>query len=385
MAHGTNIYGERSMRNAAWRPGEKKYQHAYGKIFSQHVSLADKGCDFDFLEGTAPTPEREIHQVISTQMTRRNAKKDNRVGTTRWPGPVMLVCGLTLFGSGALAASSEDVVLPDANIHIVRSGVADEPKQDVVRSWITDAATAVRTYYGRFPVQRLRILVQPHEGRGAITGTTYAYHIATIRVGVGRDSSHADLTNDWIMTHEMVHLAMPRFPDRQSWLEEGLATYVEPIARAQAGLLSEEKVWGDMFDDMRKGLPLADDRGLDNTPTWGRTYWGGAMFYLLADVQIRERTANRLGLQDALRAIVAAGGSHLAAWDVDRTLAIGDRATGTTVLSDLYREMRDAPVSPNLEDLWRRLGVDRHEGRVVFDDSAALAEIRLAITRRPES
>lgn len=294
-----------------------------------------------------------------------------------------LLCGLAIVGPVALAASPDDVDLPDASIHIVRSGEEDAPAQDVVRKWITDAATAVRTYYGRFPVPRLRVFVQPLEGRGAITGTTYAYHIATIRVSVGRDSRDADLGGDWIMTHEMVHLAMPRFADRHAWLEEGLATYVEPIARAQAGLLSEEKVWGGMFDDMRKGLPLADDRGLDNTSTWGRTYWGGALYYLLADVQIRERTANRLGLQDALRAIVTAGGSHLAAWDVDRTLAIGDGATGTTVLTDLYRKMRDVPTAPDLADLWRRLGVAKHEGQVILDDAAALADIRRAITRRP--
>lgn len=296
-----------------------------------------------------------------------------------------LLCGLALIGHAALAAAPDDVDLPDASIHIVRSGNADAPDIAVLRRWISDAATAVRTYYGRFPVNRLRIIVQPLEGHGVRTGTTYALHVATIRVGVGRDSQADDLGDDWIMTHEMVHLAMPRFADRHAWLEEGLATYVEPIARAQAGQLSEAKVWGDMFNDMQKGLPLADDQGLDNTSTWGRTYWGGAMFYLLADVQIRERTANRLGLQDALRAIVAAGGNHLAAWEVDRTLAIGDNATGTTVLSDLYREMRNAPMAPDLVDLWRRLGVDRRAGQIVFDDTAVLAGIRRAITRRPSS
>lgn len=294
-----------------------------------------------------------------------------------------LLCGLALIGPAALAAAPDDVDLPDASIHIVRSGNADAPDIAVLRNWISDAATAVRTYYGRFPVSRLRVIVQPLDGHGVRTGTTYAFHIATIRVSVGRDSGDADLGSDWIMTHEMVHLAMPRFADRHAWLEEGLATYVEPIARAQAGQLTEEKVWGDMFDDMQKGMPLADDHGLDNTSTWGRTYWGGAMFYLLADVQIRERTANRLGLQDALRAIVAAGGSHLAAWDVDRTLAIGDGATGTTVLSELYAEMRDAPVTPDLEQLWQRLGVGRREGQMTFDEDAPLAEIRRAITRAP--
>ena len=52
---------EMAKRKAAWKPGEKKYPRGYGKIFSQHVSQADRGCDFDFLEGTAPIPEPEIH------------------------------------------------------------------------------------------------------------------------------------------------------------------------------------------------------------------------------------------------------------------------------------------------------------------------------------
>ena len=46
-----------------------------------------------------------------------------------------------------------------------------------------------------------------------------------------------------------------------------------------------------MVRDMPKGLPQAGDEGLDNTDTWGRKYWGGAMFCLFADVEIRK--ANR--------------------------------------------------------------------------------------------
>ena len=52
---------EMAKRKAAWKPGERKYPRGYGKIFSQHVSQADKSCDFDFLEGTDPIPEPEIH------------------------------------------------------------------------------------------------------------------------------------------------------------------------------------------------------------------------------------------------------------------------------------------------------------------------------------
>ena len=52
---------ELEKRRAAWKPQAKKYARGYGRIFSQHVSQADKGCDFDFLEGTAPIPDPEIH------------------------------------------------------------------------------------------------------------------------------------------------------------------------------------------------------------------------------------------------------------------------------------------------------------------------------------
>jgi dihydroxyacid dehydratase/phosphogluconate dehydratase len=52
---------ELQKRKAAWKPAARKYARGYGAIFSQHIRQADEGCDFDFLEGTAPIPEPEIH------------------------------------------------------------------------------------------------------------------------------------------------------------------------------------------------------------------------------------------------------------------------------------------------------------------------------------
>ena len=283
--------------------------------------------------------------------------------------------------SGSSSATSE-IRLADAIIEITFTGDTAGLVRNEVREWIAASANAVQSYYGRFPVKHVRIRIEAGEGRGAQSGKTFAYQGALIRVGVGRYSDSADLKRDWIMTHEMVHLAMPEFADRYAWLEEGLATYVEPIARVQVGQLTEEKIWRDMLQDMPKGLPAPGDQGLDNTHTWGRTYWGGALFYLLADVRIRERTGNRAGLQDALRAIVANGGNVEVSWDVRRTLAIGDQATGTNALIELYDEMRATPVSPDLSELWQRLGVKLSHDSVEFDDAAPLAAIRRAITAK---
>ena len=52
---------ELQKRKAAWKQPPRKFERGYGAVFSQHISQADQGCDFDFLEGTATTPEPEIH------------------------------------------------------------------------------------------------------------------------------------------------------------------------------------------------------------------------------------------------------------------------------------------------------------------------------------
>jgi dihydroxy-acid dehydratase len=52
---------ELAKRRAAWTPPAPHYQRGYGAMFSTHIGQADEGCDFDFLAGTAPIPEPEIH------------------------------------------------------------------------------------------------------------------------------------------------------------------------------------------------------------------------------------------------------------------------------------------------------------------------------------
>jgi len=97
-------------------------------------------------------------------------------------------------------------------------------------------------------------------------------------------------------------------------------------------------------------------------------------------VQIRERTHNRYGLQDALRAVVAAGGNVETSWPLERAFALADKAVGVPVLEDLYAEMKDKPVTPDLPALWKKLGVALKDGKIVYDDSAPDAAIRKAIT-----
>jgi len=252
-----------------------------------------------------------------------------------------------------------------------------------LETWVIDGARAVSAYYGRFPVRRLQVVVEGADGKGPQSGTAFSFNPPVIRMTVGRATQDQDLAHDWMMTHEMVHLAFPRLGETHHWLEEGLATYVEPIARVQAGQLPPEQVWRDLIHGLPRGLPQPGDRGLDHTPTWGRTYWGGALFCLLAEIEIRKRTDNRHGLQDALRGVVEAGGNIEVVWTIGRALEVADRAVGVNVLTPLYADMRGTPVQVDLADLWRQLGVSVRDGDLAFDDDAPLAAVRKAITAGP--
>lgn len=52
--------GELALRRASWTPRPFPYARGYTALFAQHVRQADKGCDFDFLEAGAVTPEPPI-------------------------------------------------------------------------------------------------------------------------------------------------------------------------------------------------------------------------------------------------------------------------------------------------------------------------------------
>lgn len=294
-----------------------------------------------------------------------------------------MVLLLTLFqpGRGQQATSSNttlrigggeiEVTLPDEQLKV---------STEELLAWVRAAANAVTQYYGHFPCPHLTLRIRASYGSGVRHGMTYPRGGGLILISVGKDTPVEDLKTDWTLTHEMTHLAFPNMADEHHWIEEGIATYVEPVARAQVGQLSVNELWREFIRDMPKGEPEPGDEGLDNTHTWGRTYWGGALFCLVADVEIRERTHNRKGLQDALRAIVDHGGLITQDWEIEEALSAGDKGTGTGVLMELYKQMRDKPAPVDLAKLWDKLGLGLKDGNVVTNDSAADAPIRRAIT-----
>jgi len=269
----------------------------------------------------------------------------------------------------------------NARIDIVAKPETSRLSMKELLRWVQAAAESVQVYYGGFPVSRVSLQITVSRGSGVGHGMTYgAEQGGRITMRVGENTSAAEFASDWMLTHEMIHLAFPQVADEHHWIEEGIATYVEPIARIRAGYVTPETMWADLVRDMPQGLPEKGDRGLDRTHTWGRTYWGGAIFCLLADVEIRRETKNAKGLEDALRGILEAGGDIRRSWEISEALRTGDRATGTHVLENLYEQMKDKPVHVDLNALWADLGVHYDGQEVKLDDNARDAAIRRGIS-----
>ncbi len=274
-----------------------------------------------------------------------------------------------------------DVPAGSRRVHVALIGAHPEVGDEGVVRWVSAATENLRSNYPDYPRTEPLVIVVVEPGAGIERGSAMGNGGSSILVEVGQATQPEAFADDWILTHEMIHLALPGLGRAHHWAEEGMATYLEPILRARRGVVPIDRVWHEWIESMPQGLPFDDDHGLDETPTWGRTYWGGAMFWLLADVEIRKETGGRVGLPDAFRAIYAQGDISVR-WPMSRVLSIADAATATNVVSALYQKHAHAPVKVDLDGLFADLGVSLRHGEVVFDDTAPLASIRRAIVAR---
>jgi len=290
-----------------------------------------------------------------------------------------LILFFTYFCATAYADDGHmaELKVRDASISVVFDNAKLWQKKEIILPWIDRSAEVIARYLGQFPVKNLNIALIGDRGNRVHSGVVFGGEVPIINVRLGNRVTAKKLKEDWVMVHEMAHLAFPEVSQR--WMEEGMATYVESVARANAGDLQPKVVWRELIKRMPQGQPVLGDRGLDGTPSWGRTYWGGAVFCLVADVEIRRQTNNRYGLQDAFRGILAAGLSINKNAQLSEVLAAGDKAVGVSVLSDLYRRHAHAPLPFELDKVWQELGLELSGRTVTYILDAPLAHVRAKI------
>jgi predicted metalloprotease with PDZ domain len=196
--------------------------------------------------------------------------------------------------------------------------------------------------------------------------------------------------DEWVVVHELFHLGTPSFVGEGHWLEEGLATYYEPIARARAGWMTEAALWSHFAREMPRGLRApGDPTDLEDRDDIDATYWGGALFAFAADVGIRSASGGARSLDDVLRAVLAREGDATHASRVAAFLRDGDAAVASHALSSVYGSWAVRGENPDLDALWAKLGVEGVDAvragsrsEVLLRDDAPWASVRKGIGAR---
>jgi hypothetical protein len=259
----------------------------------------------------------------------------------------------------------------------------DAPGLDKARAlrWVKKCVEAIATYFGRYPTRSYGLLIVAEAGDHVGHAVTYGYRGSVTLIRVGIEAGDRAFADDWVLVHEMVHTALPDLPRRALWLQEGSATWIEPVARAQIGELPVAEVWRQAINGMPKGVTSFGGGGMDGTRDWGRLYWGGAVFWLEAEIAIYQQSQGRFLLRDALRAINRESGGNSVEWSPEKMMQVGDQATGTVALANLYERFSARGFDGSLPELFERLGVGLSQsGNVYFNQAAELAKLAQLIT-----
>ena len=99
--------------------------------------------------------------------------------------------------------------MSESTICVVIDDAALIKQQPLLRAWIDRSAHIVADYYGQFPAPLVVIRLRGMDGSGVNGGRTTNDSGLMIQMRVGRETTAETLAADWVLVHEMVHLALP--------------------------------------------------------------------------------------------------------------------------------------------------------------------------------
>lgn len=237
---------------------------------------------------------------------------------------------------------------------------------ELVRQWLTRAAEAVTSLYGRFPVDEAQVVVVP--GARGDEPVPWAFVLRggqpALHFFINQREPLAAFLVDWTAVHEMAHLFLPYVRGEDAWLSEGVASYYQNVLRARAGMLPAIEAWQRMHTGFRRGMrsmpgvSLADaTERMHRDGAYMRVYWHGAAVTLIADQRVRERTQGRHSLDTLLRDLRGCCLERAETWQARRLFAKLDELSGTSVFSELYDQHIASTRFPDLAETYRRLGL----------------------------
>jgi hypothetical protein len=290
------------------------------------------------------------------------------------------------------------IALDGGALRVAILGVDDATRRRDLTAWVTRMARATLSAYGRLPLADVQVLLVPARGIGrdpVVFGESTRGQGHGVTLFVDPSQPVAALDRDWVAVHELSHQFHPYLGDRGSWLAEGLATYYQNVLRARAGLVTPEEAWRQIDSGFARGRAATDahDIALEDIAgdaseraNFMRTYWSGTAYWLDVDLALRRSSGNRLSIDEALRRFDACCLPDDRGWSPADFVAKLDALVGSNVFVALFDAYRRRTDFPDIDAIYRDLGIVRDGDRLRFDEHASAASVRRAImtAQRPD-
>jgi len=290
--------------------------------------------------------------------------------------------------------------VPQATLRVSLIKSSAAMNSDAILNWLAATATDVTLAYGRFPNPSPQIIVLPAGVRGRKdrsfrTGSASAVRFGrvvrnggeSVELFVNHSAPLEKLLLDWTATHEFSHLMLPYVSRKQRWISEGFAQYYQNILLARSGAYEPARTWQKLYDGLergRKSLPELSPNGAaagNFRDGLMKVYWSGAALALLADMELRERSAGAESLDLALDRLQACCLPAADVWTGPELMTRLDSMLSSPVFMPLYRQYADTAGFPDVSYALEQLGVHIANGKVELRNDAELAGIRTSMTK----
>ncbi|HEY6941723.1 hypothetical protein [Dokdonella sp.] len=258
--------------------------------------------------------------------------------------------------------SETTIERPGGRLHVAIGGKSDVAQRARLLAWLGRVSDAATTAYGRLPLADVQVLVIPvgAQREAVVFGQSTRGQGNGLSLFVDPSRDARAFERDWIAVHELSHLFHPHLGARGAWLAEGLATYLQNVLRARAGLLTPAQAWAELADGFARGR-AATPR--DRAPTlehaslametdhgYGRVYWSGTAYWLVVDLELRRSSGGRLGVDEALRRFDACCLAKQD-WTPQAFVERLDALLGTDVFARRWHEYRGLAQFPDIPAL----------------------------------
>ncbi|MGE0486036.1 MAG: hypothetical protein AB7Q81_17950 [Gammaproteobacteria bacterium] len=256
--------------------------------------------------------------------------------------------------------------------------------------WLAAAVGTAARAHGGLGARHVQVVVVPVAPATDAEPVPFGHVIrdggAAVQFFVDPTRPLAEFLADWTAPHEFSHLLLPYVGADAKWVAEGLASYYQNVLMARAGAYDERRAWAKLAAGFGRGERSVPSLSLEDAmPVGGwdgimKTYWGGAAVFLLADLELRQRSAGAFALDDALAGLAACCLPAPRTWTARELFTALDEQSPSAVFVPLFERHHAASAFPPWRPALRALGVVVDDnGEVTLDDDASHAAQRRAI------